>query len=291
MKFFGRSTNRCNCRRRRQRNGFVPAREIRPQGSPDGGDGGRRGSVYAVADLNIDTLIDHPHLHPAPSCAKRREGRLERLLRQGRGRHLPAHAGRHRDSGTRNRNELIADLDEDGKTVMLARGGGRAGQHPLQVERQSRARKRAPWAGRGVNSLTSNSGVPTSGCSPAKLGNPSFIRAVSSARPKVTDYPFHHPFIRISAWSVPAKPQLRDRRRPRPHRGRQMAPASATSSLRHLARTRLLLHLVDVARPCGRPGMTRYHPRRTCASTTRPASTKPLAGAQQRSTDGSRARP
>ena len=71
-----------------------------PFGGPDGGDGGRGGSVYAVADRNINTLIDYRYA-AATRGAQRRKRPRRRLLRQGRRRHHAAHAGRHDHHGHR----------------------------------------------------------------------------------------------------------------------------------------------------------------------------------------------
>jgi GTP-binding protein len=88
---------------------------------PNGGDGGRGGSIYVVADRNINTLVDYRYTRKF--IGKRGEnGRRRRLLWRGRRRHHPAHAGRHHHYRP-NTGQVLADLDHHDKKVLLAKGG------------------------------------------------------------------------------------------------------------------------------------------------------------------------
>ncbi len=115
-----------------------------PFGGPDGGDGGRGGSVYAVADRNINTLIDYRYAQEASGAQRRKRPRL-RLLRQGRRRHLAAHAGRHHHQ--RPRHGRAYRRSDRARTDGADRQGRRRRprQPALQVEHEPRA---APEDGR-----------------------------------------------------------------------------------------------------------------------------------------------
>ncbi len=71
-----------------------------PKGGPDGGDGGRGGSIFAVADRNINTLVDYRYARMHRRASGERGTRLRPVRQGGRG-HRAAHAGRHRDQRRR----------------------------------------------------------------------------------------------------------------------------------------------------------------------------------------------
>lgn len=217
-----------------------------PKGGPDGGDGGRGGSVFAVADRNINTLIDYRY-------ARRHQAEDGE---RGRGADCYGAAGSDielrmpvgtvivdADTGTR-----IADLARHGQRALLARGGkgglgnlhfksstnrapreftpGEPGEHRhLQLELRVLA---------DVGLL----GMPNAGKS-------TFIRAVSNARPKVADYPFTtlHPNLGVvrvgpeQSFVVADIPGLIE--------GAAEGAGLGLQFLRHLSRTGLLLHVVD----------------------------------------------
>ena len=78
-------------------------------------------------------------------------------------------------------------------------------------------------------------------------GKSTFSRAVSDARPKIADYPFTTLHPNLGVVRVGHEQQLRGRRHPRPDRRRRRGAGLGHQFLRHLQRTRLLLHLVDIA--------------------------------------------
>ena len=145
---------------------------------------------------------------------------------------------------------LVADLAEDGARALLARGGegGLGNVHfkssvnraPRQFTRGEPGESRNLTLELRVLADVGLLGQPNAGKS-------SFIRAVSSARPKVADYPFTtlNPSLGVARW----REELRARRHPGPHRRRVRRRRLGHQFLRHLARTRLLLHIVDVTQP------------------------------------------
>jgi GTP-binding protein len=217
-----------------------------PRGGPDGGDGGRGGSVWARADRNINTLIDYrfARIHRARDGAR------------GGGSDCNGHAGQDVELrvpvGTMIRDEQtgdpVADLARDGERALLARGGqgGLGNVHfkssvnraPRQFTRGEPGESRRLVLELRVLADVGLLGLPNAGKS-------SFVRAVSSARPKVADYPFTtlDPSLGVvrvghASFVVADIPGLIE--------GAAQGAGLGHQFLRHLARTKLLLHLVDL---------------------------------------------
>ena len=221
-----------------------------PRGGPSGGDGGRGGSVWAVADRNINTLVDYrfARIHRAKDGEQGRGAD-----KYGRGAddvELRVPVGtlvKEAEDGTQ-----IADLAAHGQRALLAKGGkgGLGNLHfkssvnraPRQFTRGDPGESRYLALELRVLADVGLLGLPNAGKS-------TFIRAVSSARPKVADYPFTtlNPslgMVRIgndASFAVADIPGLIE--------GAAEGAGLGHQFLRHLSRTRLLLHLVDIAPP------------------------------------------
>ncbi len=219
-----------------------------PRGGPAGGDGGRGGSIRALADRNINTLVDY---------------RFARIHRAAHGEH-----GRKKDQygaagadielrmpvGTLVRDAedgaLVADLAKHGARALLARGGkgGLGNIHfkssinraPRQFTRGEPGESRRLELELRVLADAGLLGLPNAGKS-------SFLRAVSAARPKVADYPFTtlDPSLGVVRIADNASFVVADI--PGLIEGAAEGAGLGHQFLRHLARTRLLLHLVDLA--------------------------------------------
>ena len=218
------------------------------KGGPDGGDGGWGGSVYALADRNINTLVDYRFArhhrakngesgHGADCYGK---GADDVILRMPVGTVIT-------DINT---GELVADLVHDGQKALLAQGGkgGLGNLHfksstnraPRQCTPGEEGEHRELQLELKILADVGLLGMPNAGKS-------TFIRAVSAARPKVADYPFTtlHPnlgVVRVSnekSFVIADIPGLIE--------GAAEGAGLGHQFLRHLARTRLLLHLVDIA--------------------------------------------
>jgi GTP-binding protein len=219
-----------------------------PRGGPDGGDGGHGGSVFAVADRNINTLVEYrfARVHRA------RDGE------KGRGRQC---SGRSADDVTLrvpvgtvikdlDSGETVADLTEHDQTELLARGGrGGLGNVNFKSSTNRAPRKATPGEPGKHRSLSLELkvladvgllGMPNAGKS-------TFIRAVSAARPKVADYPFTtlHPHLGVVRIGVDRSFVVADI--PGLIAGAAEGAGLGHQFLKHLARTRLLLHIVDSA--------------------------------------------
>lgn len=219
-----------------------------PLGGPDGGDGGRGGSVVAVADPNLNTLVDFRY-------ARRHEaGNGE----PGRGSDQFGAAGHDvqlrmpvgtivtdLDSG-----DMIAELMEAGEHVVLAKGGdgGFGNLHYKSSTNRSPRQKTPGWPGerrrlRLELRLLADVGL----LGMPNAGKSTLIAAISNARPKIADYPFTtlHPNLGVvragpsRSFVVADIPGLIE--------GAAEGAGLGHHFLRHLQRTRLLWHVVDVA--------------------------------------------
>jgi GTPase len=219
-----------------------------PRGGPDGGDGGRGGSVYALADSNLNTLIDYRYtrIFRAKGGENGRgsdcygKGAEDIVLRFPVGTVIKDAA-----SG-----EVIADLARDGERALLVKGGngGLGNLHfkssvnraPRQFTRGLPGEARHLELELRVLADVGLLGMPNAGKS-------TFIRAVSAARPKVADYPFTtlHPNLGVVRVDTSRSFVVADI--PGLIEGAAEGAGLGHQFLRHLQRTHLLLHLVDMA--------------------------------------------
>ena len=219
-----------------------------PRGGPDGGDGGRGGSIWAVADVNINTLIDYRYTRIFRAKAGENGRGADCYGRGGEDIVLRFPVGTViRDASN---GEVIADLARDGERALLARGGngGLGNLHfksstnraPRQFTRGEQGETRQLELELKVLADVGLLGMPNAGKS-------TFIRAISAARPKVADYPFTtlHPqlgVVRVDtnrSFVVADIPGLIE--------GAAEGAGLGHQFLRHLKRTSLLLHLVYLA--------------------------------------------
>ncbi|MBS0319332.1 MAG: GTPase ObgE [Proteobacteria bacterium] len=219
-----------------------------PRGGPDGGDGGRGGSIYAVADRNINTLIDY------------RYARIHRAKRGENGRGADQY-GRGADDVTlrvpvgtviadADTGERLADLAHDGARALLAKGGagGLGNLHfksstnraPRQATPGEQGESRRLRLELRVLADVGLLGLPNAGKS-------TLIRAISSARPKVADYPFTTLAPNLGVVRVDEGRSFVVADIPGLIEGAADGAGLGHQFLRHLQRTRLLLHVVDLA--------------------------------------------
>jgi GTP-binding protein len=219
-----------------------------PRGGPDGGDGGRGGSIWAVADRNLNTLIDY------------RYTRIFHAQRGENGRGSDCYGKAGVDMELRvpvgtvftdiDADEIVCDLATDGKRALIAKGG-EGGLGNLHFKSSTnRAPRQCTPGGTGerrnlrlelkVLADVGLLGMPNAGKS-------TFIRSVSAAKPKVADYPFTtlHPnlgVVRVDnerSFVIADIPGLIE--------GAAEGAGLGHQFLRHLQRTQLLLHLIDIA--------------------------------------------
>jgi GTPase len=218
-----------------------------PFGGPDGGDGGDGGSIYLLGDSNLNTLADFRHVRTFNAEGGDR----------GRGENCTGKSGTdlliNVPVGTIVRNietdEIIGDVTTAGQRLLVAHGGF----HGLGNTRFKSSTNRAP------RKSTSGStgefrelqlelklladvgllGIPNAGKS-------TLIRAISSARPKVADYPFTTLYPNLGVVSVAMNRSFVVADIPGLIEGAAEGAGLGIRFLKHLARTHLLLHLVDM---------------------------------------------
>jgi GTPase len=217
-------------------------------GGPNGGDGGRGGHVFAVADSNLNTLVDYRY-------SRRHDAKRGQ---HGMGSDMFGAAGDDitlkmpvgtiiTDSET---GEVLFELLEDGETITIAKGGdGGFGNLRFKSAINRAPRQKTPgWPGERkslklelkVLADVGLLGMPNAGKS-------TFITAISNARPRIADYPFTtlHPNLGVvrvgpeQSFVVADLPGLIE--------GASDGAGLGHLFLRHLQRTRLLLHIIDLA--------------------------------------------
>jgi GTP-binding protein len=223
-----------------------------PWGGPDGGDGGDGGSIYIVAREGINTLADF---------------RVNRRYRaehgeQGRGSNCSGRSGADLEvpvpCGTRvfaeETQELLGDLTTAGERLLVAAGGHGGKGNTRFKSSVNRAPRRStpgtPGEGRTLRlELTLLADVGLLG--KPNAGKSTLIRAVSAARPKVADYPFTTLHPQLGVVSVGPLRSFVMADIPGLIEGAAEGAGLGIRFLKHLQRTRLLLHIVDLAPPPG----------------------------------------
>lgn len=219
-----------------------------PKGGPDGGDGGRGGSILAVADRNINTLIDfrYARLHQAKNGENGRGSDQYGAAADDIILRVPVGTVVYDDET----GEQLFDLDRHGQQVTLA-AGGQGGLGNLHFKSSvNRAPRQFTYGKEGerrklrlelkVLADVGLLGLPNAGKS-------TLITKISNARPKVADYPFTtlHPNLGVVRTSESRSFVVADI--PGLIEGASEGAGLGHLFLRHLTRTRVLLHLVDVS--------------------------------------------
>ena len=219
-----------------------------PFGGPNGGDGGKGGSVYAVGDRNLNTLIDFRY-------ARRHEAR-----RGENGRGSDQYGAAAEDIVMRmpmgtvitdtETNQVVAELLVPDEKVLIVKGGdGGFGNLHFKTSTNRAPRQKTPgWPGEQkklklelkVLADVGLLGMPNAGKS-------SLITAISNARPKIADYPFTTLHPNLGVVRVAAEQSFVVADIPGLIEGASEGAGLGHLFLRHLQRTHLLLHLVDFA--------------------------------------------
>lgn len=219
-----------------------------PMGGPDGGDGGRGGSIYVIADRNLNTLIDFRYTRVF-KAQRGENGRGSDCYGKG-GEDLTLRVPVGTVISDLETGELITDLDHDGARALIAQGG-RGGLGNLHFKSSTnraprQCTKGAPGEHRDLKlELRILADVGLLGMPNA--GKSTFIRAVSAARPKVADYPFTTLQPNLGVVRVDENRSFVVADIPGLIEGAAEGAGLGHQFLRHLQRTRVLLHLVDIA--------------------------------------------
>ena len=223
-----------------------------PHGGPDGGDGGDGGSVFLQADEGINTLVDYRYarIHRAEHGEK------------GAGRNCSGKAGNDLvlkvPVGTiaydEDTDEIIADLTENGQKACVAKGGAHGiGNTRFKSSVNRSPRRTIPGSPGEVRQLRLELkvladvglvGMPNAGKS-------TLIHALSAARPKVADYPFTTLYPNLGVVRVSRERSFVMADIPGLIEGAAEGAGLGIRFLKHVSRTVLLLHLVDIYPPDG----------------------------------------
>lgn len=219
-----------------------------PRGGPDGGDGGDGGDVILVANPDLNTLVDfrfkrlfraeHGHRGEGSNCTGRRGQDLRIQVPIGT------------VVTARDTDEVMGELLAPGEELIVARGGRRGlGNARFKSSTNRAPRKTTPGKPGEQRDLALELklladvglvGLPNAGKS-------TFIRAVSAARPKVADYPFTTLYPNLGVVSLGPDRSFVVADVPGLIEGAAEGAGLGIRFLKHLSRTRLLLHLVDAA--------------------------------------------
>jgi GTP-binding protein len=217
------------------------------KGGPDGGDGGDGGSVYLEADDNLNTLVDF-RFQPRYRAQSGQSGQGRNCTGAG-GEDLLVKVPTGTTIIDADTNEMLGDLTEAGQRILVARGGRRGlGNTRFKSSTNRAPRKTTTGTPGEVRSLQLQLkvvadvgllGLPNAGKS-------TLIRAITAAKPKVADYPFTTLVPNLGVVSLGLDRSFVVADIPGLIEGAAEGAGLGFRFLKHLARTRLLLHLVDV---------------------------------------------
>ena len=231
-----------------------------PLGGPDGGDGGRGGDVVLETDPNLTTLIDLRYQktyraeHGNPGKGKQMTGKSGKNLLI---RLPPGTLVKDKDSG-----ELLVDLKEAHQQYIVAKGGnGGHGNLHFQSSTQRAPRKLEPgWPGGSRNlflelKLLADVGIMGF----PNAGKSTLISKISNARPKIADYPFTTLVPNLGVVRLAEGESFVAADIPGLIEGAHTGKGLGHQFLKHIERTRLLLHLIDFSDLDKDAILSRYH--------------------------------
>lgn len=215
-------------------------------GGPDGGDGGRGGSIYLVCDPTLNTLLNFQHKRKYQADSGKNGGRKQQSGKSGDDLEIGVALGTVvRDADT---DEVLGDITEKDQRLLIVKGGrgGRGNQHFASSRNQAPriADKGTPGEERNIAlelKLIADIGI----VGVPNAGKSTFLAAVSAARPKIANYPFTtlSPNLGVADLGEYRTVVLADI--PGLIEGAHMGAGLGFAFLRHIQRTRVLIHLLD----------------------------------------------
>lgn len=219
-----------------------------PKGGPDGGDGGDGGSVYLEAVSNLNTLAEFRFKRRHTAESGQSGAGNERTGKSGNDLIVPVPVGTM--VSVEETGEILGDLTKVGERLLVAKGGfhglgntrfkSSTNRAPRQTTKGTPGERRDLHLELKVLADVGLLGLPNAGKS-------TFVRAISAAKPKVADYPFTtlHPNLGVVILSPDQSFVIADI--PGLIEGASQGVGLGIQFLKHLTRTHLLLHLVDIA--------------------------------------------
>jgi len=218
-----------------------------PLGGPDGGDGGDGGCVYLIAVENMNTLVDFRY-HSVFRAERGQNGMGRNCTgKKGDDYYVSVPLGTQVSDGETG--EVIGDLTKIGETLLVAQGGFHGLGNTRFKSSINRAPQKASKGSAGEHrvlhlELTLIADVGLLGMPNA--GKSSLIRAVSSATPKVADYPFTTLYPNLGVVRIDDLRSFVIADIPGVIEGAAEGAGLGLQFLKHLSRTRLLLHVIDI---------------------------------------------
>ncbi len=242
-------------------NGCVSFRREKyiPRGGPNGGDGGNGGSVYLVADKDVDSLVSL-YYQPLQRAEHGQNGQGKDCYGRG-GKDLRIKVPIGTDVYTAEDDTLLGEVIEDGQALLVAKGG-RGGKGNIHFKSSTNQAPRQSTPGTQGEArklrleLKSMADIGLVGYPNA--GKSTLLRAVSAARPKTAAYPFTtlHPMIGVVEYEDHRTLRVADI--PGLIEGAHAGVGLGHDFLRHIERTRFLLFVVDMAGVDGRNPVDDY---------------------------------
>ena len=232
-----------------------------PKGGPDGGDGGRGGSVVLVAERDLDTLLDLAGRHHWRAEAGKPGSGANRSGRRGEHLFVRVPVGTlvyDADSG-----QLLKDLVAPGQKVIVAPGGRGGWGNARFVSSTNQAPRQSYPGGAGKErtlrlelKLIADIGL----VGLPNAGKSTLLSRVTRARPKIADYPFTTREPQLGILELPGYRRLVIADLPGLIEGAHEGVGLGDAFLKHIERTRVIVHLVDVQPPEGAPSPAEaYH--------------------------------
>ena len=231
-------------------NGIVHFRREKyiPKGGPDGGDGGDGGSVFLVGNHDLNTLSDFRTVRTYQAERGQNGQGRDKTGKKGEDLFIPVPVGTLvYDMDTE---ELIGDITEDQQILLVAKGGyhglgntrfkSSTNRTPMQCTQGTPGDRRDLRLELKVLADVGLLGLPNAGKS-------TLIRAVSSAKPKVADYPFTTLYPNLGVVRVDQLRSFVIADIPGLIEGAAEGAGLGIQFLKHLSRTRVLLHVIDIA--------------------------------------------
>ena len=219
-----------------------------PLGGPDGGDGGHGGDVYLVADASLNTLVDFRNRRLFKATVGRAGSGKERTGARGDDLEIAVPVGT--IASEPETGDVLGEMLASGGRLLVARGGVRGlGNTRFKSSTNRSPRKITPGKDGERRKIRLELrlladvgllGLPNAGKS-------TLISAISAARPKVADYPFTTRYPNLGVVRVESYRSFVMADIPGIIEGAAEGAGLGLTFLKHLSRTRLLLHLVDVA--------------------------------------------
>jgi GTP-binding protein len=218
-----------------------------PKGGPDGGDGGRGGSVIAVADPSLKTLLDLRYKRKIKADNGKSGGGALKTGKSGADVVVRVPVGtliKDLDSET-----LVADLDEPGREIVIARGGkgGHGNAYYKSAVNQAPRKAQDGWPGEQIKlSLELKLLADVGLVGLPNAGKSTILATFSAARPKIADYPFttlvpNLGIVKLREYKSCVMADI-----PGLIEGASQGKGLGHQFLRHIQRTRLLIYVIDI---------------------------------------------